>query len=52
MSSVLLIDWRFCKRFRGFCLTISACVFNELMMVYNKGQVVRSAALSALLPPC
>lgn len=22
------------------------------MMVYNKGQVVRSAALSALLPPC
>lgn len=30
-GAVSLIDWRFCKDFRGFCLTISACVFNELM---------------------
>lgn len=50
MSSLLLIDWQFCKRFRGFCLTISACVFNELMMVGNKGQVVCFAVFSDLLP--
>lgn len=52
MSLVLLIDWQFCKRFRGFCLTISACVVNELMTVCNKDQVVYSAAFSELIPPC
>ena len=52
MSSVLLIDWQFCKRFRGFCLTISACVFNELVTVDHKGQVVCSEAFSDPIPPC